>query len=80
MMKLPPKDFTYLWNDDTPKEERHRLMPYLMESHILHIYQVRQKAIANHKRLLAELNDWENNIRNDLQRYKRELNVKKGGD
>lgn len=76
-MKTPPHDFTHLWND-LPEEERKRLLPFLMEKQILHIWQVKQKAIANHKRFLAELNEWENGINRELEKYRRELNPPKG--
>jgi len=77
MNKLPPHDFDHVWND-MPFEERQRLMPHFLEAQILHIWQVKQKTIASHKKLLAELNDWENNIRNALNNYKIELlNVRK---
>ncbi len=70
-MKLPPKDFTYLWNEDTPEEERHRLMPYLVECQILHIWQVKQSAMRAHKRHMRELDDWMNNLMDSHRRHSR---------
>ena len=57
-MKWHKKRFTHLWNKDTSKEERTRLMPYEMESQILHIEQVKYKAIESHNRFMRELDEW----------------------
>jgi len=72
MINIPTGNFSHLWND-LPKEERERLMPYMVEAQFLHIWQVKQKAIASHERHMAELNDWLKNIRRDINKYKREL-------
>lgn len=64
-MSEPTNDFSHLWND-LPYEERNRLMPYMMESQILHIWQVKQAAIRAHKQYMKELDDWIKNIENDL--------------
>jgi len=66
-MKTPPKKHINLWND-LPEAERHRLMPNMMETQILHIWQCKQKAIAAHKRHMKELNDWMANIKRDLDK------------
>lgn len=67
----PTNEFTYLWNDDTPLEERKRLSPFMMEDQILHIWQVKQVAIRNHKRHMKELDDWMNNIKSGITEFKR---------
>lgn len=67
---LPTRDFTHLWND-LPKEERLRLAPYMAESQLLNIWQVKQKAITAHKKHMKELDDWMKNIEQDLGRMKR---------
>ena len=66
-MKIPPNAHENLWND-MPKAERERLMPYVMESQLLHICQCKQKAIKAHRRHMAELNDWMASIKQDLDR------------
>jgi cell division protein FtsX len=60
-------EYAYLWND-LPSEERQRLMPYAIESQILHMEQVKQVVIRNHKKQLAEINDWQNNLKRELQK------------
>jgi len=67
------RDFTHLFND-LPKEERARLMPHMMESQLLHIEQVKLVLVRSHRKALKEINDWQNNIRKDLVKYKEELN------
>ena len=64
-MREPTKRHTHLWND-LPIEERARLMPYEQESQVLHLCQVRNLMIRNHKRALAEIDDWIGNIQDDL--------------
>ena len=54
-----------LWND-LPLEERERLMPYQVESQILHIRKCKEVAIRNHKRLMRELDDWIKNLEREL--------------
>ena len=63
--------FSYLWND-LPVEERHRLMPHMIESQKVHIWQCKQKAIAAHKRLMRELNDRIKELDNELKRMEME--------
>ena len=67
-MKTPPNDHRHLWND-LPVEERSRLIPHQMESQILHIWQVKQKAIAHHKQYMRELDDWMASIKRDLDKH-----------
>ena len=64
-MMLPPNDNTHLWND-LPLDERLRLMPYMIESQILHIWQCKQKAITAHKIYMKELDDQMENLRTQL--------------
>ena len=68
-MTTPTDKYTHLWND-LPKDERSRLMPHMMESHWLHIWQVKQVAIRAHKRHMKELDDWMKNIEEELERMK----------
>ena len=64
-MAYPTSNFDYLWND-LPAEERKRLMPHIVESQKLHIWQCKQKAIAAHKRHMKELDDWLSNLDAEL--------------
>lgn len=61
-----------LWND-LAIEERKRLMPYQIESQILHLRQGREVAVQNHKRHLRELDDWIKNLEQELLRYDGEV-------
>ena len=70
MMKRPPNDHDSLWND-LPIDERKRLMPYQMESQILHIWQCKQKAIQAHKAHMRQLDDWMANIKRELDKLNR---------
>lgn len=63
----PTREHTHLWND-LPREERQRLMPYMIENQWLHIWQVKQKAIAAHKKHMKELDDWMKNLEDGLKR------------
>ncbi len=56
-----------LWNS-LPDEERQRLMPFMVETQILHIEQCKAKLIRNHQRTLKELNDQISNLKRDLPR------------
>lgn len=68
----PSNDFTHLWNDMS-REERDHLVPYHIESQILHIWQVKQVVIKNHKHHMKELDDWMKNLVHTLDGYRREL-------
>ena len=70
-MKAPPNNHANLWNDMS-KEERERLMPHVMESQLLHIWQCKQKAISAHKRHMAELDEWMGSIRQELDKIRSE--------
>ena len=66
-MTKPTNDFSHLWND-LPIDERKRLMPHMVESQKLHIWQCKQKAIAAHKKYMKELDDWLKNLDDELKR------------
>jgi len=68
-MEKPTSDFDHLWND-LPFDERKRLMPHMVESQKLHIWQVKQKAVAAHKRHMRELDDWLANLESELKKYR----------
>lgn len=52
-MKLT-NEHTHLWND-LPDEERSRLLPYLLQSEINIMKQIRAKAVKHHEAQLAEI-------------------------
>lgn len=58
---------SHLWND-LSSEERHRLMPHMIESQILHIEQCKRKAIKAHKSHMKELNDHIKNLQQGLDK------------
>ena len=60
-MNAPTNNFNYLWND-LPKDERARLMPHMIESQILHLWQCKSIAIRSHKTHIAELNEQIKNL------------------
>lgn len=66
-MTNPASDFSHLWND-LPIDERKRLIPYMIETQKLHIWQCKQKAIAAHKKHMKELDDWLKNLDDELKR------------
>lgn len=66
-MKMPSNNHSSLWND-LSIDERKRLMPYQMETQILHIWQCKQKAIQAHKEHMKQLDDWMANIKQDLDK------------
>jgi len=63
----PTNDFTSLWND-LPFDERKRLMPHMIESQKLHIWQCKQKAIEAHNRHMREIDAWLKNLDDELKR------------
>ena len=67
-MKVPTHYFTHLWND-LSFEERKRMMPYMLENQLLHIYQCKEKAVAAHKSHMKVLDDWAANIERELKTY-----------
>jgi len=66
MMKIFNR-FTYLWND-LPKEERFRMAPYLDETHLIHIEQMKAKIIASHKSLIRQLDEQQAHILRELNK------------
>ncbi len=66
-MSKPTSDFTHLWND-LPYEERERMMPYMIESQKLHLWQCKKKAIEAHKAHMTVLNDWMANLDQELSK------------
>lgn len=66
-MKTPPNNHVDLWND-LPIEERKRLMPHVLETQLLNIWQCKQKAIKNHNKHIKELDDWMLSIKKELQK------------
>ena len=72
-MKTPPRNHTALWNDMS-YEERSRLMPYMIENHMLHICQSKEKAIAAHKAHMRQIDSLLRNLKLELDK----LNTKEG--
>jgi len=66
-MNRPTNDFNLLWNG-LPEDERKRLMPHMIESQKMHIWQCKQKAIAAHKAHIKELDNWMKNLDRELKR------------
>jgi len=64
---IPTRNHTNLWNN-LPASERKRLMPHMIESQWLHIWQVKQAAIKAHNRHMKELDEWMKNLQRDLKR------------
>lgn len=58
-------EYTHLWND-MPFDERKRLMPYMIETHILHLTQTRATIVAAHQCALREIDDQIKNLRQSL--------------
>ena len=56
---------SHLWND-MPFDERKRLMPHVIENHILHLTQTRTMIVAGHRATLDQLDSQIKNLRNDL--------------
>ena len=66
-MTVPTSKHTHLWND-LPFEERQRMMPHMVESQWLHIWQVKRVAIKAHRRHMKELDDWMKNLEDELKK------------
>tara|TARA_R110000772_G_scaffold190045_1_gene300933 strand:+ start:332 stop:559 length:228 start_codon:yes stop_codon:yes gene_type:complete len=64
-MIKPTNNFNQLWND-LPFEERSRLMPHMIESQKLHIWQCKQKAIHAHNAHMKTLDDWLKSLDSEL--------------
>lgn len=65
-MTVPTREHDHLWND-LPDDERKRLMPHMIQTQKLHIWQCKQKAIAAHKKHMKELDDWMKNLDSSLR-------------
>ncbi len=63
--------FSHLWND-LPIEERRRLLPSMVESHRLHIWQSKQKAIRAHNALMKDFNEHLASLDSELRKYAKE--------
>ena len=63
-------EFSHLWND-LPDAERKRLMPEVIESQKNHIIQCRVKAVREHKKHLADIDQHIKNLEQELSRYRR---------
>jgi hypothetical protein len=66
MMRDVPFANTHLWND-LPFDERKRLHPYMVETHILHLEQMRTLMVAHHTKALAELDRQIENLKRELR-------------
>lgn len=60
--------YAHLWNN-LPIEERKRLMPYAIETQIVHLKQGRLKAVEAHKKCLRDFDDHIRNCQRDLDKY-----------
>lgn len=58
-------EYDHLWND-LPDSERHRLIPYAIESQILHLEQAKALAKRAHRRHMAEIDDWIESLKKGL--------------
>ena len=58
-------DHRDLWNN-LPIEERKRLMPHMIEMHILHLEQCKVKAVRHHTNHMRELNNLIKDLKKDL--------------
>lgn len=56
-----------LWNGLT-NNERCRLMPYQIQTHILHLEQAKALAVRAHRRHIQEIDDWIANCRESLRK------------
>ena len=61
---------TSLWNN-LPEEERKRLSPYMIETHILHLEQTKLVIMRNHRRLIRDINDHIKNLKEGMERAER---------
>lgn len=58
-------EHSHLWND-LPFYERSRLMPYQIETHILHLEQTKAVIIHNHRRTIDEIEAHIGNLKRSL--------------
>ncbi len=66
-MALPTGNHTHLWND-LPKNERERLMPYMIEHQMLIIWQEKQRAISAHRSHMQSINEKLDCLNDELKR------------
>lgn len=62
-----PSKCPRVWNEMSP-EHRSRLQPYMIDSHILHLQQVRTIIVKHHQAELRELDKWIQNLKEDLRK------------
>ena len=62
-------EFSYLWNDLT-SEQRTSLMPYEIQTHILHLEQSKAKAVESHKKLMRDFNSHIASLTHELSKYR----------
>lgn len=60
-------NYSHLWND-MPVEERKRLMPHSIQTHIQHLRQAKALAVRAHRRHMQEINDWIANLEESLRK------------
>lgn len=65
-MREVPNEHSHLWND-LPDAERKRLVPFLIESQVLHLEQTRSMIVRGHERTLAELDAQIVNLKSELK-------------
>ncbi len=71
--------YTHLWND-MPYEERNRLMPYSIETQILHLEQSKEAAVRGHQRHMREINDHIKSLNDGIRRWEIENGTFKSED
>ena len=59
--QISTKTYSHLWND-LPFEERKRLQPWAIETHLLHLQQTRAVIAKHHARMMAEIDDHIKNV------------------
>lgn len=62
--------FTHLWND-LPYDERERLMPYMIEQHLFHLWQCRAKAARHHEAHIKSIDDHMDSLKQGLAKYEK---------
>lgn len=67
IVRRVPNQHSHLWND-LPDAERHRLYPFLIENHILHLEQTRAEVVAGHEQTLGRIDAQIKNLKSDLSR------------
>lgn len=62
---------THLWND-LPYDERCRLMPYMVETHILHLEQMKIDIERHHRKQINAINGHIRNLKQSLSKLEGE--------